>query len=75
MITTKFIKRLVNTDLYEMRISVGTNEYRTVLFAVDNSNIILSTKIFVLNAFLKKSSKDYQKEIDRAVKILNDYQL
>ena len=75
VITTKFIKRLVNTDLYEMRISVGTNEYRTVLFAVDNSNIILSTKILVLNAFLKKSSKDYQKEIDRAVKILNDYQL
>ena len=75
VITTKFIKRLVNTDLYEMRISVGTYEYRTVLFAVDNSNIILSTKILVLNAFLKKSSKDYQKEIDRAVKILNDYQL
>ncbi len=30
----KFVKHLVNTDLYEMRVSVGTNEYRTVLFAI-----------------------------------------
>lgn len=25
-----------------MRVSVNTNEYRTILFAVDNDNIILS---------------------------------
>ena len=56
VITTKFIKRLVDTDLYEMRVSVGTNEYRTILFAINNSNIMLATKILVLNAFLKKSS-------------------
>lgn len=34
-VSTKFIKHLENTDLYEMRVSVGTNEYRTVLFAID----------------------------------------
>lgn len=37
---TKFVKRLVNTQLYELRISVGTNEYRTILFAIDHDNII-----------------------------------
>ena len=39
VISTKFVKRLENTDLYEMRtdlyemrVSVGGNEYRTVMF-------------------------------------------
>ena len=73
VITTKFVKHLENTDLYEMRISVGSNEYRTVLFAVDHDNIILATKIFVLNAFLKKSEKDYRKQIEIAENILGGF--
>lgn len=40
-----------------MRVSVGSNEYRTVLFAIDNSNVILSTKIILLNGFLKNPQK------------------
>ncbi|NDV58479.1 type II toxin-antitoxin system RelE/ParE family toxin [Bacteroides sp. 519] len=71
-IPTKFVKHLEDTDLYEMRVSVGYNEYRTVLFAIDNRNIILSTKIVLLNAFLKKSSKDYSKQIDKAIRILKE---
>ena len=70
IIATKFVKHLEDTDLYEMRVSVGTNEYRTVLFAIDHKNIINATKIFVLNAFLKKSTKDYKKQIALALKIL-----
>ena len=58
----KYIKHLDGTDLYEMRVSVGSNEYRTVLFAIDNSNVILATKIILLNGFLKKSTKDYDKK-------------
>lgn len=73
VIATKFVKHLKGTDLYEMRVSVGTNEYRTILFAVNTDNIILSTKILVLNAFLKKSSKDYDKEIKKAIKILGEF--
>ena len=69
---TKFVKHLENTELYEMRVSVGYNEYRTILFAIDNKNIILSTKIILLNGFLKKSSKDYQKQISKAMRILNN---
>ena len=52
--------------------SVGSNEYRTVLFAIDNSNVILSTKIILLNGFLKKSTKDYNKQIAKAECILKD---
>ena len=71
----KFVKHLVNTDLYEMRVSVGTNEYRTVLFAIDHDNIVQSTRVLLLNGFLKKSEKDYKKQISRAEKILKDLEL
>lgn len=70
IISVKFVKHLEDTDLYEMRVSVGSNEYRTVLFAIDSDNIISARKIFVLNAFLKKSKKDYKRQIDIAIKIL-----
>ncbi|MBD5366115.1 MAG: type II toxin-antitoxin system RelE/ParE family toxin [Muribaculaceae bacterium] len=69
-VPTKFIKHLENTELYEMRISVGTNEYRSVLFAIDHTNVIEAKKIILLNGFLKKSSKDYKKQIEVAHKIL-----
>lgn len=73
-ISTKFVKHLENTELYEMRVSIGSNEYRTILFAIDHSNIIEATRIILLNGFLKKSSKDYKEQIDIAVKILNKLQ-
>lgn len=75
ILSTKFVKHLENTDLYEMRVSVSTNEYRTILFAVDHDNIILSKKILLLNSFLKKSIKDYQKQIKIAEQILKDFVL
>src|SRR5574344_2777761 len=34
-----FVKHLNGTDLYEIRVSVGTNAYRTILFAIDDDNI------------------------------------
>lgn len=54
-----------------MRVSVGNNEYRTIMFTMDNENMILATEITLLNAFLKKSTKDYQKQIKLAKNILN----
>ena len=68
----KFVKRLVNTDLYEMRVSVGSNEYRTILFAIDKESVIESTRIILLNGFLKKSNKDYRKQIEIAQSILKE---
>ena len=75
ILSTKFIKKIVNTDLYEMRVSIGYNEYRTMLFAADHDNVIQAKKIFLLNGFLKKSSKDYDKQIKRAVNILKELEL
>ena len=68
VVTTRFVKHLVDTGLYETRVSVGSNEYRTVLFAIDNENVILARRILVLNAFLRKSEKDYRKQVEKAKK-------
>lgn len=69
VISTKFVKHLTNTEFYELRISVD-NEIRVILFTVDNDNINLSRQIVFLNGFTKKSTKDYQREIERAITIL-----
>lgn len=74
-VPSKFVKHLENTDLYEMRVSVGTNEYRTVLFALNSDNVIEATSIILLNAFLKKDNKDYRKQVEKAVSILNKLDL
>lgn len=71
-IPTKFVKHLEDADLYEMRVSVGTNEYRSILFAIDHQNFIQAQKVILLNTFLKKSSKDYKKNIEKALSILNN---
>lgn len=74
-VSTKFVKHLEKTDLYEMRVSVGTNEYRTVIFAIDHDNFIEAKNILLLNGFLKKDSKDYRKQIEIAETILNKLEL
>lgn len=74
-ISAKFVKHLERTDLYEMRVSVGSNEYRTVLFAIDHNNLIEAKNIILLNGFLKKDNKDYRKQIEIATAILNDMEL
>ena len=75
VLSTKFVKRIVNTEFYEMRVSVGFNEYRTILFAIDHENVIQATQIILLNGFLKKSSKDYDKQIKKAINIFNNLAL
>ncbi len=74
-VPTKFVKHLENTELYEMRVSIGTHEYRTVLFAIDHNNIIEAKNIILLNAFLKKDKKGYRKQIEMAISILNKLEL
>ena len=71
VLTAKHVKHLENTKLYEFRVSVSSNEYRTIMFTMDNENIILAKNIIVLNGFLKKSTKDYRKQIEIAQTILN----
>lgn len=68
-IPTKFVKKLTNTDFYELRVSVD-NEVRVILFSADNENINLASSVILLNGFVKKSTKDYDKEITKAINIL-----
>lgn len=72
IIPEKFVKKLQNTEFYEMRVSVGTNEYRTVLLSFDHENIQEATQVLVLNSFLKKSNKDYKKAVEKARTILEN---
>ncbi|SHF89876.1 Phage derived protein Gp49-like [Flavobacterium fluvii] len=69
VINTKVAKKLINTDFYEVRIQVK-NEYRIIVFAIDHDNINQSKNILLLNGFMKKSTKDYDKQIKIATKIL-----
>ena len=73
VVKKKYVKHLENTDLYEVRISLGSNEYRTILFAVNAASFMQATKILYLNSFLKKDTKQYKREISRAYRLLENY--
>lgn len=73
VVNTKFVKRLENTPFYELRISVSTNEYRTVIVAIDSDDFMSSTKVLLMNSFLKKSTKQYKSEINKAYEIYNNW--
>ena len=73
VVNTKLVKKLIDTDFYELRISVG-NEYRVILFTIDHENFIEAEQLLLLNGFMKKSTKDYKKEIEKAEQILNSLQ-
>lgn len=72
VINSKIAKKLVNTDFYEIRIQVN-NEYRVIVFTLDHDNITQSKEILFLNGFIKKSTKDYDKQIKKAAKILEQW--
>ena len=69
VVNTKLVKKLVDSDFYELRVSVG-NEYRVIFFTIDHDNIVESTQILLLNGFQKKSTKDYKKQIEVAQRII-----
>ena len=73
VVHTKLVKKLVDTDFYELRISVS-NEYRVILFTIDHESFVEAQQILLLNGFMKKSTKDYKKEIKKAQQILNTLQ-
>lgn len=72
VINSKVAKKLVNTNFYEIRIQVN-NEYRVIVFTLDHDNITQSKEILFLNGFIKKSTKDYDKQIKKAIKILEQW--
>ena len=73
VVSSKIVKSLENTDFYELRISISSNEYRTILLAVDHDNFIQSKNVLLLNSFLKKDTKQYKAEIKKAKNIVKRY--
>jgi hypothetical protein len=72
VVHSNFVKKLVNTDFYELRIKAG-NEVRIIMFTIDHVNFNESNKVICLNGFIKKSTKDYKKAINQAKKLMSDY--
>jgi hypothetical protein len=72
IVHSNFIKKLTNTDFYELRIKAG-NEIRVIIFAIDHANFSECTKAVCLNGFHKKSTRDYKKAIKQAEKLLKEY--
>ena len=74
VVSNKFVKRLEKTEFYEMRVSLGNNQYRTVLFAIDADNFMECTRMVMLNSFVEKSSKQYPAEIKKAERRLKEWE-
>jgi phage-related protein len=67
-IPSKFFEHLSGTDgLYEIRIEFESNIYR-IFCCFDSGNLIV-----LFNGFQKKSQKTPQSEIDKALKIKEEY--
>ena len=73
VVSSKIVKSLENTDFYELRISISSNEYRTILLAVDHDNFIQCKNVLLLNSFLKKGTIQYKAEIKKAENIIKRY--
>ncbi|QBO57450.1 type II toxin-antitoxin system RelE/ParE family toxin [Chryseobacterium salivictor] len=72
VLTSNFVKKLTNENLYEIRLQIN-NEYRILTFAIDHENIIEAKNILLISGFIKKSTKDYDKQIKKALKILEQW--
>jgi len=67
IIPEKYLKHIEGTDLFEIRVSFGNNIFRIFCF-FDKDRLVI-----ILNGFQKKTQKTPRTEIDRAVKLKQDY--
>ena len=68
LIPQKFLKHIDNTDgLYEIRIKVGSDIYG-VFCCFDSGRLVI-----LFNGFQKKSQKTPKREINKALKIKDEY--
>lgn len=64
-----YLKHIENTDgIYEIRIQQGSDIFRIFCFFDQGQLIILA------NGFQKKTQKTAKKEIEKAIKIKNEYE-
>lgn len=65
----KYFKHLEDTKgLYEIRVEVGNNIYRIFSFFAKGNLVVLG------NAFQKKTQKTPKQELEKALKIMEEYQ-
>ena len=65
----KYFKHIESTKgLYEVRVEVGSNIYRIFSF-FDKGNLVV-----LANAFQKKTQKTPKQELEKALKIMEEYQ-
>lgn len=64
---TQYFKKLVGTDLWEVRAEFGGNAFRLLGF-YDGDNLIILT-----SGFAKKTQKTPKQEIETAERRMNDY--
>jgi hypothetical protein len=74
IVHSNFIKKLSQTEFYELRIKAG-NEIRVIMFSIDSTSFVECTKVICLYGFRKKSTKDYKKAIKKAEKLMNEYDI
>lgn len=65
-VSKKFVKYM-RDDVYELRTEYESNIYR-VFFIFDNGNIVV-----LFNGFQKKSQKTPQNELNKAIKLKEEY--
>jgi phage-related protein len=64
-----YLKHLENTDgLYEIRVKIGSDIYRIFCFFDDGKLVVLA------NGFQKKTQKTPKQEIEKALKIKEEYE-
>jgi len=67
VIPEKYFKHIEETDLYEIRIGFGNNIFRIFCF-FDKDRLII-----ILNGFQKKTQKTPKNEIERALRLKQEY--
>lgn len=67
IVPEKYLKHVTGTDLYEIRVSSGSNIFRIFCF-FDQDKLVV-----ILNGFQKKSQKTPGNEIERAEQLKKNY--
>lgn len=65
-IPSHFIK-YIEDDIYEFRVNYGNNEFR-IFFIYDGEKLVI-----LFNAFRKKTQKTPRREIEKAIRLKNEY--
>jgi putative component of toxin-antitoxin plasmid stabilization module len=73
-VPTKFVKHITNGEgLYELRIRVGSNQFRILFFFEEGDLISGGDIVILLNAFVKKKDGDLDKAVKFALKLKEEY--